>query len=105
MDIRIAAFIFVYMDRSIARISAFPSLKRTQSTKKPGRIRVRKRKKTISVGISEADSEVLEERLRPQHEPLAGDQMEALDMNLLGESLDSQDAHARAHLVIPSMNQ
>lgn len=61
--------------------------------------------KEIANGISETGSEVLKERLCSQHEPLAGDEVEALHMDLLGVSLDIQDTHARAHLVVPAMNQ
>lgn len=49
--------------------------------------------------------EVFEERLCSEHQPLTRDQVEALDMDLLGQSLDRQDAHARAHLVVPTVDQ
>lgn len=49
-------------------------------------------------------SEMLKERLRSKHQTLTGDQVVALHMDLLGESLIRQDAHAWANFIIPAMD-
>lgn len=50
------------------------------------------------------NSEMLKERLGSKHQTLAGDQVVALHMDLLGESLKRQDAHAWADFIVPAMH-
>lgn len=49
-------------------------------------------------------SDMLEERLGSQDEPLAGDEVVGLHMDLFGEALVCEDAHAWADLVVPAVH-
>lgn len=80
------------IDRSQARAQ--------RGSKEPGERPGRERWCCLRVGRSE----VFEEGLGAEDQALAGDEVVALDVDFLGESLVCEDAHARADLVLPAVD-